>query len=277
MPAGITQSRLGIYYVDVDEGGISTRGNSKPLDTAAPPWLIETPAALADFADYSDDHNIKLTIYDRWGWPLIASRALQDPALNRDESWTRTIQTFVLGVPNPDLNLEYAKSGRETSRDIVNALRGLPESSLFLKNDQLITRYATPIDSDAGVGVMGVVVAEQPLPIARLLSADVFQELLLQTAIAFILVASCLIGFTILLGQRIRRIDSHVAEAMLTGGGNVAIRRLAKRRDRPAHESTQHSARRTTAVTRLSKKATGGVCPTKSELPSRSYAPPSTY
>ena len=217
MPAGITQSRLGIYYVDVDEGGISTRGNSKPLDTAAPPWLIETPAALADFADYSDDHNIKLTIYDRWGWSLIASRALQDPTLNRDESWMRTIQTFVLGVPNPDLNLEYAKSGRETSRDIVNALRGLPESSLFLRNDQLITRYATPIDSDAGV--MGVVVAEQPLQIARLLSADVFQELLLQTAIAFILVASCLIGFTILLGQRIRRIDSHVAEAMLTGGG----------------------------------------------------------
>jgi two-component system sensor histidine kinase ChvG len=217
MPADITQSRLGIYYVDVDEGGISTRGNSKPLDTTAPPWLVETPATLAAFADYADNHNIMLRIHDRWGWPLIASRALQDPAPKRVESWVSAIQKFVVGIPDPNLNVEYAESGRETSRDIVNALRGLPEPSLVLKNGQLIARYATPVDSDAGV--MGVVVAEQPLQIARWLSADGFQKLLLQTAIAFILVAGCLIGFTILLGRRIERIDSHIAEAMLAGVG----------------------------------------------------------
>ena len=50
LPQGLTQSRLGIYYIDVDEGGISTRGNVRPIDTAAPPWLIETPPVLANLA-----------------------------------------------------------------------------------------------------------------------------------------------------------------------------------------------------------------------------------
>ncbi|NCZ63438.1 MAG: hypothetical protein EBY62_06470, partial [Cellvibrionales bacterium] len=106
LPHEITQSRLGIYYIDVDEGGISTRGNVRPIDTAAPPWLIETPPALATLADHSDKQGIKLTIHDRWGWPLVTNQQDTEPANGRDTPWVSAFYNLLLDVPTPDLSLE---------------------------------------------------------------------------------------------------------------------------------------------------------------------------
>ncbi|MGB0381125.1 MAG: ATP-binding protein [Luminiphilus sp.] len=216
LPHEITQSRLGIYYIDVDEGGISTRGNVRPIDTAAPPWLIETPPALATLADHSDKQGIKLTIHDRWGWPLVTTQQDTESATGRNTPWVSAFYNVLFDVPAPDLSLEYATNGRETSLDIVNSLRGQPGHSLALKNGQLIARYATPINSDAGV--MGVVVAEQPRRVAIVLATEVVQRLLLQIGVATALIAGCFLGFSTLLTRRIRRLDAHLIETTQKGG-----------------------------------------------------------
>jgi len=245
LPHEITQSRLGIYYIDVDEGGISTRGNVRPIDTAAPPWLIETPPALATLADHSDKQEMKLTVYDRWGWPLVTTQQYAEPATGRDTSWVSDFYELLLDVPVPDLIVEYATSGRETSHDIVNSLRGQPGHSLVLKNGQLIARYATPINSDAGV--MGVVVAEQPREVAIVLATEVFQRLLLQIGVATALIAGCFLGFSALLTLRIRRLDSHLTETNQIGGReplaeswlNDEIDQLTKRLNAQLEEQQQ--------------------------------------
>ena len=217
LPQGLTQSRLGIYYIDVDEGGISTRGNVRPIDTAAPPWLIETPPVLANLAKYSNDQKLQLTIYDRWGWPLVTTKQYMHPAAGRDASWVSALYTFLLGVPAPDLSLEHVTSGRETSRDIVNSLRGQPSHSLALKNDRLMARYATPINSNRGV--MGVVVAEQPRQVPIALAIELLSSLLVQISVAIALIAGCFFGFSFLVARRIRRLDSHLTETIRIGGG----------------------------------------------------------
>ena len=217
LPQGLTQSRLGIYYTDVDEGGISTRGNVRPIDTAAPPWLIETPPVLANLAKYSNDQKLQLTIYDRWGWPLVTTQQYMHQATGLDTSWITVLYTFLLDAPAPDLSLEHVTSGRETSRDIVNSLRGQPSHSLALKNDRLMARYATPINSNRGV--MGVVVAEQPRQVPIALAIEVLSSLLVQISVAIVLIAGCFFGFSFLVARRIRRLDSHLTETIRIGGG----------------------------------------------------------
>jgi signal transduction histidine kinase len=216
LPHEITESRLGIYYIDVDEGGISTRGNVRPIDTAAPPWLIETPPGLAKLADHSDKQAIKLTIHDRWGWPLVTTQQETVPTNGRDTSWVSAFYNLLLDVPAPDLSLEYATNSRETSLDIINSLRGQPGHSLALKNGQLIARYTTPINSDSGV--MGVVVAEQPRRVGIVLATEIFQRTLLQIGVATALIAGCFLGFSALLTRRIRRLDAHLTETIQIGG-----------------------------------------------------------
>ena len=49
IPLAYTGGRLGFYLVNVGQrpgGKFETLGNISPLDTAAPPWLIYSPAAL---------------------------------------------------------------------------------------------------------------------------------------------------------------------------------------------------------------------------------------
>ena len=219
LPRELTQSRLGIYYIDVDEGGISTRGNSRPIDTAAPPWLIETPTALAKLADYADAQDIQISVYDRWGWPLVTTSSPEMLAPVPDDLWTNAIRRFLLDMPDPDLTLERNPSGRETSSDVVNALRGQPSHSLFVKNDQLLARYATPIHSDAGI--MGVVVAEQPRHVPTMLAVDMFQKLTLQLGIATLLIAGCFFGFSFLLARRVQRLNALLTEKLLSGEGKA--------------------------------------------------------
>ena len=46
LPLALSGERLGIYYLDADEGGVSVRGNIAPLDTEAPPWLVHSTVEI---------------------------------------------------------------------------------------------------------------------------------------------------------------------------------------------------------------------------------------
>ena len=207
LPKAIASERLGIHYIDVDDGGVSVRGNIDPLSTAAPPWLIDSPPALGRALSNFDDETVRVKIYDRWGW-LLGSSSPSQEGLSAETNYrvTQWLYRRVLEAPIESLDPLWNESNREVSGDIVSALRGASNHNLVIEGDNFWSRYATPVRSDNGV--MGVVVVEQPREKYLSLTDTAFEGLLLKGALASLLVALGLFGFASLLSLRISRLNN---------------------------------------------------------------------
>ena len=67
--------QLGLTYTDVDEGGISTRGNVPSQPEQELPWLIYPTEALRAWFNQQIPGTLGAHVYDRWGALMISRNA----------------------------------------------------------------------------------------------------------------------------------------------------------------------------------------------------------
>ena len=210
MPLSTATSRLGVMYIDEDQGGVSTRGNIAALDTTAPPWLIYATENLQDWVSRYQASAIGVAIYDRWGWPLASTRPSMEPTA--DAFWmTHWLYEAILGKPETTTRGTLLADGRSNDPLIAQAIRGLTGTELISDSDDLFSRLATPIQSRDGV--IGIVVVDQPRQQYLTLSANAFEGLITRATVALLIGLIGLLGFAGLTSYRIRRLTRAMANS----------------------------------------------------------------
>lgn len=210
MPLAITGERLGIYYLDADEGGISVRGNINPLDTRAPPFLITAPSELEVWLKRYEDYGLEVQILDRWGWPLATlPPAIPHSAERNSLRVTHWLYELILDTPEITAVPETLATGQITGAAIRSSQNGLSDARIFAGKDGLRSRFTAPIRSPQGV--IGVVVGDAPRDRYLSLSMPAFQALLVSGIGALALCYLVLLGFAMVLGSRIKRLSKAVS------------------------------------------------------------------
>jgi signal transduction histidine kinase len=220
MPMALVGSRLGLYYIDADEGGISTRGNIDPLDTKAPPWLVfSTPELESWLAGYRQQP-LGLEILDRWGWPLMQTPVLPvNPA--EEAFWlTQLIFAWVLDAPEAEAPSDITATGQRAGEDIDRALHGITSTKVIAAETGLITRVIAPVRSE--LGVTGVVIVRQPREQYLSLHASAFEGLLFWGLAAVALSNLTLLGYASLISHRISR-AAQATRAMHLPDDQIAV------------------------------------------------------
>ena len=220
MPMALVGSRLGLYYIDADEGGISTRGNIDPLDTKAPPWLVFSTPELESWLTGYQQQPLGLEILDRWGWPLVQTPILPvDPA--EDAFWlTQLIFAWVLDAPEAEAPSGITATGQRAGEDIERALRGISSTKVIAAETGLISRVVAPVRSEAGV--TGVVIVWQPRERYLSLHASAFGGLLFWGLAAVALSNLTLLGYASLISHRISR-AAQATRAMHSLDDQIAV------------------------------------------------------
>ena len=185
LPLALAGERLGIYYLDADEGGISVRGNVTPLDTDAPPWLVHSTAEIDLWINRYKNRTIDVQILDRWGWPLAKIGQAQPPTQPTTFWLTPWLYRQILGTPPSSLPQTTTKIGQIVSPGITTAQRGLETLETVATSEGLKTRFTAPIKSPEGV--IGIVVTESTRNQYLSVSAPAFEALLVGGTGALIL------------------------------------------------------------------------------------------
>ena len=206
LPLALAGERLGIYYLDADEGGISVRGNVTPLDTDAPPWLVHSTAEIDLWINRYKNRTIDVQILDRWGWPLAKIGQAQPPTQPTTFWLTPWLYRQILGTPPSSLPQTTTKIGQIVSPGITTAQRGLDTLETVATSEGLKTRFTAPIKSPEGV--IGIVVTESTRDQYLSVSAPAFEALLVGGTGALILCYVTVLIFAIVLSKRISRLSS---------------------------------------------------------------------
>lgn len=208
MPLDLTGNRLGIYYLDSDEGGISVRGNVDPLAVQAPPFLIIGTEALGHWLAAYSGRGVGVQILDRWGWPLAAVAPNKAGGDGAEGGFTAWLYRQILETPAvTDAPVRLA-TGQLTGPAIRLSQKGLESERVFAASNGLRSRFTTPIDSPNGM--MGIVVIDSPRERYLSLNVPAFETLLFGGIGAIMLCYLALLGFALLLSGRIRRLSQAV-------------------------------------------------------------------
>ena len=208
LPMALTGDRLGIYYIDADFGGISTRGNIDPLDTRAPPWLVTGNTALDEWISRYRDRGIDIQILDRWGWPLAAIKSARKPTEGTGFRLSQWLYEQILENPTITPPPEVLPTGQINGPSIVTAQHGIEGARIFESEDGLHSRFTTPINGP--MGIMGIVVSDLPRDRFLSLGVPAFQQLLVSGMGALALCYMALLVFAMVLSGRIKRLSLSV-------------------------------------------------------------------
>lgn len=208
LPTALTGYRLGIYYIDADSGGISTRGNVDPLDTRAPPWLVTGNSALEDWINRYKDRGIDIQILDRWGWPLAAIKPARQPTEGTGFHLSHWLYEQILENPTITPPPDVLPTGQITGPAIVTAQQGIEAARIFASENGLHSRFTTPIKGP--MGIMGIVVSDLPRDRFLSLSVPAFQQFLVSGIGALALCYVALLIFAMVLGNRIKRLSQSI-------------------------------------------------------------------
>lgn len=220
VPLSYTGGRLGFYLVDVGSGSggsSETTGNIRPLDTAAPPWLIYSPQALlATLAPFAGQGG-HIMVLDSSRW-LIADL----PAgASRDQGHAETfwlLQLIYRGILSQDeLSPPPAAPapGKQAGAEIDSALANLPGNTRYrdpLYASRTILSAAAPIRF--GDGVMGAVVVRRSGEQYLSLTDQAFSRLLGYSLLALGFGALALLGYASWLSWRIGRLSRAANDAI---------------------------------------------------------------
>ena len=204
MPLKEAGPRFGMYYLDADEGGISTRGNIEPLETQAPPWLVISSTALDAWLARYEQQSLEIQILDRWGWPLGHTRPSVSEAPSEAFWLVQWLFEQVLDPPATSAPITTSDTGQAVGHPVEEALRGIPHRDIVNAKMGLVTRFTAPVRGDSGP--IGVVVVRQPRDRYLSLHASAFEGLLLWGLAAMALSSLTVLGYASLLSGRIRRV-----------------------------------------------------------------------
>jgi len=224
IPLAYTGGRLGFYLVNVGQrpgGRLETLGNIEPLDTAAPPWLIYSPAPLQRILAPFSHQGSHLQVVDKDNW-LIAD--VPASGNRRDEGaetfWLlRVLYRSILSQDGLDSAPPASATGRVTGEEIASALSGIDANHRYQDPNyttRTILSAAVPIVH--GGGVIGAVVARQSGEQYLSLTDQAFSRLLGYSLLALCAGAFGLLGYASLLSWRIGRLSRAARNAIREDG-----------------------------------------------------------
>lgn len=218
LPLTTATERLGFLYLDVDEGGLSTRGNISVIDQHAPPWLIRPSTTLGEWLSATLTPQLDLQIYDRWGWPMIATdtEPRRTSTINPAVSW---LYRQLLPSPSEADSPLTGDDGRVHSEALAQALKGEPNHRMIARDGHWFAQFATPINGEQGV--LGVVIAAQAREHYVSLTDSAFELLLVRGGMAIGLALLAVMGFASITSWRILRLKQHLDLGQV--GSNNAV------------------------------------------------------
>ncbi len=218
IPLELIGGRLGFYVIDSKTGNdspVHTIGNTAPLDTHAPPWLIHTPdavqAALSPFRAQADS----VHLLDNAGWIVGGLQTSADAPRTRETFWLlRLVYRSILSNNALTQAPAIQASGKLADEEISHSLSGAVSSRRYQdpgNNNRALRVVSAPVlDGDA---VIGAVVVSQSSEQYLSLTDQAFSRLLGYSALAIGLGAIGLLAYASLLSLRIGRLSkaaSHV-------------------------------------------------------------------
>jgi len=244
IPLETLKGRLGLYYVDVDDGGVSIRGNLRPTETAAPPELIAATQTLMDSARWQVERGAEVVITDRWGWPLNTF-GTQLPKIDTTEPTPATSSLWdrILKRPSATEWRGLQADGRLVNLSVSNALRGQGSAALQAQDDETQLSYAAPI-RHSELGVIGVVQTTLPLDVVLDAAHSLHRQLWFYVLGGLGLISAVFLGYALGAHQRLhllikaaeRRREQRDRQLLPTDPRNDEINALAREFNRLLRE-----------------------------------------
>ena len=227
IPLAYTGDRLGFYLVNTGEGErFTTLGNTHPLDSAPPPWLIYSPRALqstlSPFGALST--HIQVVDHDNWLVADVPAAASTRPQAGQTFWLLRLLYRSILAA-GEDMEEPPAATapGKVGGVELAAALQGTAASQRYRDpghRDRTLLVAAAPILYDGAV--TGAVAARQSGELYLSLTDQAFGQLLGYSLLALCAGAFGLLAYATWLSWRIGRLSRAAREAMDEDGAVTA-------------------------------------------------------
>jgi dedicated sortase system histidine kinase len=219
IPLSYTGERLGFYLVNAGRGDpFETLGNTGPLDTAAPPWLIYSPDDLQKTLAPFGAHSNHIQVIDRDNWLIADIPAHGDSRGDMAETFwlLRQLYRSILSVGD-DMQLPPAAAspGKVAGEELDKALQGMASSQRYrdaVHSDRTVLAAAAPITVDGRVA--GAVVVRQSGEQYLSLTDQAFSRLLGYSLMALCAGAFGLLAYASWLSWRIGRLSRAARQAL---------------------------------------------------------------
>jgi len=223
IPLSYTGERLGFYLVNAGRGdSFETLGNTSPLDTAAPPWLIYSPDALhKTLAPFGEQSN-HIQVVDRDNWLIADIPAHGNNRVGAAETFwlLRQLYRAILSVgDDTQLPPPAPSPGKAAGAELDAALRGVASTQRYrdaVRSDRTVLAAAAPISFDGRVA--GAVVVRQSGEQYLSLTDQAFSRLLGYSLLALCAGAFGLLAYASWLSWRIGRLSRAARQAIVEDG-----------------------------------------------------------
>ena len=226
IPLAYTGGRLGFFLINAGNragGATETTGNISLRDTAAPPWLIYSPAEIQQrLAPFSQQGNqIQVVDKDHWLIADIPDTGTTGSA-DTDTFWLlQVIYRSILSQEKLAAPPDAPQPGKIQGVEISSALANMPANHRY-RDPDYVTRTtlsaAAPIVDDSGV--IGAVVVRQSGEQYLTMTDRAFSQLLSYSLLALGIGAFGLLGYASLLSWRIGKL-SRAARSAIHEDGRV--------------------------------------------------------
>ena len=224
IPLSMTGERLGFYITNASSGAgaaLDTVGNTSPLRTAAPPWLIYSPDTLHKALEPFGHLGGSLSVFDRGNFQLgkassAPTLAEYDETSKQETFWLiKALYRSILAEdPLPTVPATDDK-GQQRSDEISAALAGRAESRWYSNpadGTRAILSAAAPV-FDHNIAI-GAVVVRQNSEQYLSLTDRAFSRLLAYSFLAIAIASFGLLGYASVLSWRIRSLSQAVANVV---------------------------------------------------------------
>jgi dedicated sortase system histidine kinase len=224
IPLDYTGGRLGFYLMNVGNragGATETLGNITALSTAAPPWLIYSPAALQEALAPFSHQSSQIQVVDQDNW-LIADLPASHTtgSATTDTFWL--LQVIYRSILSQDSLQEppgAPAAGKIQGAEILAALTGTATNRRY-QDAYYATR--TTLSAAAPIlyedSVVGAVVVRQSGEQYLSLTDQAFSHLLGYSLLALVIGAIGLLGYASLLSWRIGKLSRAASSAIQPDG-----------------------------------------------------------
>ncbi|MEH6592611.1 MAG: ATP-binding protein [Halioglobus sp.] len=231
IPIALTGGRLGFYIVNVTgrEGEkFDHAGNTDPLDSSAPPWMIYTPTALTTAITPFLAADQKLEIIDKYQWRVVDSDNNPKPDTGnnaKDEKtfWLlRWLYRWILADESQAIAPLLTQHGTASGVEVDTALGGQPGQQRYIDTDgntRTVLAAAAPVFNNKSV--IGAVRISQSSEEYLSLTDQAFTRLLSYSLAALGIGVFGLLGYASVLSWRIGSLNRAVANAV-NADGSVA-------------------------------------------------------
>lgn len=220
LPLEYTGGRLGFYFInETHQLGKQTTalGNVQPLQAAAPPWLIYTPAAVHALLAPFDDRYSQIQLIDNERWLLAEQRSnATRQSTGAETFWLlRQLYRSILARETLPPAPPAPMAGKVAGTEIDQALSGMPANQRYReskRSSRTTLVAAAPVkDSE---GILGALVIRQSAETYLSLTDKAFSRLFGYSLVALGIGALGLLGYATLLSWRIRKLSTAARHAI---------------------------------------------------------------